>query len=387
MSWDYIDRFCPSLAHSFMMARLQALFADHDVQRALRVASHIVYWLAALGFFTLYFGRPGGQYRPSLVFASVLLPITIATTYVLVYVLIPRYLLERRYGWFALYVAYTLLLSFYLEIGVVVLLFLTFSEYQTLVVDPSLPGQLEVVAGMYVVVLLGVVLHLLKRRYAMQAQASQLSEARLEAQLKLKEAELALLRSQLHPHFLFNTLNTLYGLTLEQSERASEVVLRISEILDYMLYRADRPHVPLEDEVSHLRNYIALEQLRQGERLDGNFGIEGAMSGVRIAPLMLLPFVENSFKHGKGTEVAKGWIRIDLTVTDRQIRFRVANSKGHDLGPRNVSSGIGLENVRKRLKHVYPEAHELTLSSTPHCFEVELVIDKEPDHHLIHADR
>ena len=347
----------------------------------------MVYWLAALGFFTLYFGRPGGQYRSSLVFAGVLLPITIATTYVFIYVLIPRYLLERQYGWFALYAAYTLLLSFYLEIGLVILLFLTLSEYQTLIVDPSVPGQLEVVAGMYVVVLLGVVLHLLKRRYALQAHARQLNEARLEAQLKLKEAELALLRSQLHPHFLFNTLNTLYGLTLEQSERASEVVLHIAAILDYMLYRADRAQVPLEEEVSHLRNYIALEQLRHGERLEVEFTITGSMNGSRIAPLMLLPFVENSFKHGRGTGGAKGWIRIGLVVADSSIRFCTANSTGPAPVQRNVSSGIGLENVRKRLKHVYPGSHCLTVSNRPDCFEVELMIDNAPEDTVIRADR
>lgn len=357
-----------------MVSRLQALFSEPIWRRCGRVGSHVLYWLAALGFFTLYFGRSEGAYLPSLVFVSLLLPVTIATTYVLVYVLIPRYVLKRRYGLFALFFGYTLLLSFYLEVALVVGLFMT--EFRTLVVDPSLPGQLGVIVGMYMVVFLGVALHLLKRRYTMQVQNNQLKEAHLEAQLKLKEAELALLRSQLHPHFLFNTLNTLYGLTLERSELAPDVVLRISDIIDYMLYRADRPAVALEEEVTHLRNYIALEELRHGERLRVEFQMDGSMGGWHIAPLLLLPFVENSFKHGMGSSGEDGWIQIALVLEGRHLRFRVANSKGMTrVSPKGVSSGIGLENVRKRLAHLYPERHILEIADEQDRFEVVLTIE------------
>lgn len=367
-----------------MIAKLQASCIEPMVRRYGRVGSHILYWFAALGFFTLYFGRPEGEYIPSLLFVSVLLPITIGTTYWLMYVLIPRYALQQRYGLFALYFVYTLLLSFYLEVALVVLLYLTFAQYQTLVIDPSLPGQLEVIVGMYVVVFLAVALHLLKRRYAMQAQNNRLKEAHLEAQLKLKEAELALLRSQLHPHFLFNTLNTLYGLTLERSEQAADVVLQISEIIDYMLYRADRPRVALEDEVTHLRNYIALEQLRHGERLRVDFSVEGVMAGWSVAPLLLLPFVENSFKHGGAAAGEERWIRMALVLEDRRLRFRVANSKGAVATTHSgVSSGIGLENVQKRLTYLYPENHALVISDEPGHFEVELSIDRAPSDSVV----
>ena len=372
----------PLLPHLLSVtAHLSAFFSDPAYRRHRRVAGHVLYWAAALAFFTLYFGRPeGGSYGQSLLFVSALLPITIATTYFLLYGLIPRYLLKRRYGLFALYFCYTLLLSLYLEVGLVVVLYMTVAEYQALVVKPGLADQLDVIVGMYLVVFLAAALHLLKSWYAMQTLNHRLRQARLEAELKLKEAELDLLRSQLHPHFLFNTLNSLYALTLERSDLAPEVVLRIADVIDYMLYRGDAERVPLDDEIEHLRNYVALERLRHDDRLQVEFDVEGPVARWTVAPLLLIPFVENSFKHGINAVGSGGWVQIALTVDETQLRFRVVNSNTAEPAVRQdgLSSGIGLENVRKRLAHLYPDRHTLHVTEEADRHTIVLTLDEAP---------
>lgn len=348
----------------------------------LRLAAHVLFWLAALAFYTLYFGGRQNDYAQNLLFVSVLLPITIATTYFLLYWLIPRYLLTRRYGYFALYFCYTLLFSFYLELALVVTLFITVAEYQALVVQPSLTGQLDVIAGMYLVVALAVALHLLRRWYVMQTRHARLERTRLETELKLKEAELELLKSQLHPHFLFNTLNNLYGLTLERSERAPDVVLSIADMLNYMLYRGNDPRVPLEEEVEYIRNYIALERLRHDARLKVHFEVEGQLEGYSLAPLLLMPFVENSFKHGAISSEEGGWIRLSLALRGSLLHFTVENPKRpasnrDDASSSDASSSerIGLKNVRRRLAHLYPDRYSLDITENDHRYGINLTLN------------
>ncbi len=351
------------------------------LRRHARLLSHIVFWLAALAFYTIYFGQRQDAYGQSLIFVSLLLPITIATTYFLLYRLIPRYLLTRRYGFFALYFCYTLILSLYLELLLVVVLYVTVAEYQALVVATGLVDLLDVIVGMYLVVFLATALHLLKRWYSMQAVNAQLERAHLEAEVKLKEAQLKLLKSQIHPHFLFNTLNNLYGLTLEQSDRAPDVVLRISEMLDYMLYRGNAPRVPLTSEIEHLRNYLALEQLRYDDRVRITFETEGTFEAVDIAPLLLIPFVENSFKHGVSQSSGTGWVRLHLSQCDGVLVFTVENSKGLEqpAEPRVIAEGIGLNNVKQRLDLLYPQRHSLTITEQKHDFKVVLSLHLEPE--------
>ena len=350
------------------------------LHRHARLLSHVVFWLAALAFYTVYFGQRQDAYGQSLIFVSLLLPITIATTYFLLYHLIPRYLLTRRYGYFALYFCYTLVLSLYLELLLVVVLYVTVAEYQALVVAAGLVDLLDGIVGMYLVVFLATALHLLKRWYSMQAVNTQLERARLEAEVKLKEAQLKLLKSQIHPHFLFNTLNNLYGLTLEQSDRAPDVVLRISDMLDYMLYRSDAPRVPLTGEVEHLRNYLALEQLRYADRVQITFETEGTLDAAAIAPLLLIPFVENSFKHGVSQSSGTSWVHLHLTLRDGVLVFIVENSKGREpaADPRSVSEGIGLDNVKQRLNLLYPDRHTLVITEQEHDFKVVLTLHLEP---------
>jgi sensor histidine kinase YesM len=331
----------------------------------------LLFWGAVIVFYTYYFGRESDSYWPSFVIVSLLLPVTAGTAILFTRFLIPRYLLARRYVRFAVYCVYALIGSLYLELLIVFLTFIFVADYQLRVLDPSTLDLVDLLVGMYLVVLFLVSWNLQQRWSAMRSRQERLERERLEAQLKLKEVQLKMLQAQVHPHFLFNTLNNLYSLTLERSERAADVVLRLSELLDYMLYKGDQDLVPLKEEIACIHNYIALEQLRFSERIEIRFECTGSTEGVLIAPLILLPLVENCFKHGVRPSVGSAWVFLTLTVSGTELILLAQNSVS-DGRSAPGAEGIGLPNLRKRLELLYPDRHRLILDANRDTFRVEL---------------
>ena len=195
-----------------------------------------------------------------------------------------------------------------------------------------------------------------------------------DLQTQTMRSELNFLRSQINPHFLFNTLNNLYALTLKKSNKAPEIVLKLSEMMRYMLYECNEKRVPLKKEVSMIRNYLALEQLRQGEGYDIRFQLNGDVRDQQIAPLMFIPFLENAFKHGVSHSLTSGYIHVELTVDDHEIDFSIVNSKPERVSSpsRKISGGIGLPNVRRRLNLIYPNTHQLDVTDSPNNYKVRL---------------
>lgn len=189
------------------------------------------------------------------------------------------------------------------------------------------------------------------------------------------QAELQLLKSQVHPHFLFNTLNNLYSLTLHQSKQSPEVVLKLSDLLRYMLYECDATEVALAKEVAFLKNYIGLEQLRYGDRLDMSVTISGDWQNKHIAPLLLVPFVENAFKHGTSEQLEQAWMSLDLNVQGNHLKFKLINSIDPEGHVAEQMGGIGLQNVRKRLELLYPDRHELRIMAEEETFMVILTLE------------
>jgi len=175
------------------------------------------------------------------------------------------------------------------------------------------------------------------------------------------KAELQILKNQLQPHFLFNTLNNIYGMILEQEKEAGESVLKLSEIMSYMLYDCAREKVDLEKEIRMLKNYIVLEKTRYGKQLDISFESNGETKGMLIAPLLLLPFVENAFKHGVSNNPSTAWVQIHLNVTENKLFFSIENSLSPNESNTPVKSGIGLTNVKKRLDLIYAGKYNLQI--------------------------
>lgn len=195
-----------------------------------------------------------------------------------------------------------------------------------------------------------------------------------ELQKQTLTSELRFLKSQINPHFLFNTLNNLYALTLKKSDLAPEIVLKLSEMMRYMLYECNERRVPLSKEVNYLKNYLELEKLRQGNKFKTNLIVQGEIGSQMIAPLMFIPFVENSFKHGISNSISEGYVNIEILVSDQDLQINIENSKATSLPSPNKkkSGGIGLVNVRRRLDLLYPEEYVLDIQDSPNQYRVEL---------------
>jgi tetratricopeptide (TPR) repeat protein len=195
---------------------------------------------------------------------------------------------------------------------------------------------------------------------------------------KHQSVELSLLKAQIHPHFLFNTLNNLYALTLSKSDESPGVVLGLAEILRYILYECNTPSIDLKKEMHMIKRYIFLEKIRYRNRLEVNLNIEENNDGYEIAPLLLLPLVENAFKHGISKLVEEGWINIESRIKDNQFLFKISNNRVPGaLRPTQPSKygNIGLQNIKKRLNILYPDQHSLRIIEEDDVFVVILKVD------------
>ncbi|QKJ30755.1 histidine kinase [Mucilaginibacter mali] len=187
-------------------------------------------------------------------------------------------------------------------------------------------------------------------------------------------AEVDFLRAQVNPHFLFNILNNLYALTLKKSDLAPDVVLKLSAMMEYMLYDSNDEKVLLGKELTYLHNYIELERLRFNGNALISLSTDPAAEGQRIAPLLLLPVVENAFKHGLGKQTDNGWLKVNIDLNGSVLTARVENSK--PAAPaRHHKGGIGLDNLHKRLELLYPGRHRLQLEDSATTYKATLVID------------
>ena len=185
-------------------------------------------------------------------------------------------------------------------------------------------------------------------------------------------AELNALKSQLNPHFIFNTLNNIYALAIKKSERTAEAVEKLSGILDYVLYRCNDEYVSLNDEIEMIEDYIALEQLRFGDRLEVSFKNE-IESSTKIAPLLFLTLIENAFKHSATQELKRAFVNLRLSSYENNIEFEVSNTKPQ-AAMQDDREGIGLMNLRRQLNLLYPNAHRLDIVDSGHNFSAKLTL-------------
>jgi sensor histidine kinase YesM len=201
-----------------------------------------------------------------------------------------------------------------------------------------------------------------------------------ENQLLTREnanAELQLLKAQIHPHFLFNTLNNIYSFTLSKSPEASGLVSKLSDTIHYMITDCKTDFVPLSKELKMLEDYIGLERVRYGDRLELFLEINNDYQNNLIAPLLMIPFVENCFKHGSSITRGKQWIRLIIQVNNGMLDFDLSNSKPKESISTKNKNGIGLDNVKKRLALLYPGKHQLNISSADAVYNVKMQIKLE----------
>jgi len=246
----------------------------------------------------LTYGGYWGHYYEEFVINFTLLPVRILGTYILIYLLLPLILEKKQFIKFSMLVAihaflYGLLIWLTLYYANLFPSYADYSKYPVFYI----PKIFNKIISNYGIPVLAATIVIFKKWYIDELNSKKLAQEKLEAELKF-------LKSQIHPHFLFNTLNNLYALTLIKSEKTPDVVLKLSGLLDYMLYNSNDEFVSLEKEIEILESYLELEKLRYDKRLDLKYHLEGNIKNKQIAPLILLPFLENSFKHGASNDRA-----------------------------------------------------------------------------------
>lgn len=341
------------------------------LHKCLQILLHTLFWLVVLIFYSYFFSIGNTSFKNSFSFSLFLMPITIATTYVFIYKLIPDYLISKRYIRFALYSIYTLIISAYLVVASVFFSLIYLSSFEYSEMNPATKNIILVLGAVYLIVFVISAFKLLKLNLKQTKITKKLETKILETQLKLKEQELNYLKMQIHPHFLFNTLNTMYGSALKKADETPEMILKLSNLLDYLLYQVDKPFVSLEDEINHIEDYISLEKMRFNNTLAITFNKDIQSKAIDVAPMLFIPFVENSFKHGT---LKEGVLSIDLSVkaNSETIIFNISNSSSNQ---KTHSDGIGLQNIKKRLDLLYPNRYKLDISHNDSTFKVDLELN------------
>ncbi len=335
---------------------------------------HLLFWLAYIFYQAVSYGWENTDaltFQPGRALFTATLPVNIALTYFNLYVLMPLFYYRQKY------VRYAIALLLLLLAGGILARLLTHvfiipweklhNPVRYAMENKSfwIPVRiLRLSLETCPLIAVTMLIQLMRNAYERERNLRDLQQEKFAA-------EMALLKAQINPHFFFNTLNTLYGLILKQSEKAAKFALRLSDLMHYVLYQAQANKVPLADEISHLENYIGIEQARFADRLELSFQYSGDISGKMIAPLILLPFIENAFKHSISD--AKGWITININITQKLLLLSVENS--FVPGSQNKAGGLGLQNVKRRLELTYPGKYELNLCAEQEVFAISLKLE------------
>lgn len=348
-----------STVHISYIDRLYQFFS----RRAVR---HTMVWVILYVLFvTLHFIK-NGSVVDALVSETINISLYIAIVYFNLNYLIPKYLMQKTFATYCILLIFAAIAL--TPIKTVIFYFLYADEPLTQEYFIFNMGfiflSLFLIAGFSTII--QVMTDWLRHR-----------QVKKELETKTMESELNFLKSQINPHFLFNTLNSLYALTLKKSEKAPEIVIQLSEIMRYMLYECNERRVPLHKEVNYMKNYIELERLRQGSDVDLKFAVKGDVGDQMIAPLMFIPFIENSFKHGLSNQIRHGFVHICLELEGTEIRLNIQNSKtpSHPVQEHKRSGGIGLTNIQRRLDLIYPGRYTLEIKDQPDRYIVNLGIE------------
>lgn len=311
---------------------------------------HIFFWIGYFMLNTLRWGFYFDDYSYSFKSNLVEFPIHLILVYFNLYFLLPRYIPRKL-------VQYIVYLSLAILIMSLIRIVLTY-EFVTTIVWRESYMPIESIYGFnYILAVFIGELYVIGLTTAIKLIIDWVNTQNraLELERRNHETELSFLKSQVQPHFFFNTLNNLYSLTLDKSDKAPETVLKLSELMSYVIYKGKDKTVSLMEEIKHIQNYIDLERLRYGDKLDVVLSITGNIQNKYLPPLILMPFIENSFKHGIHYRNGKIPIHISLDINDNRLNFSTVNPKSNrvPMPGKAPASGIGIQNTRRRLELLY----------------------------------
>jgi hypothetical protein len=350
-----------------MIEKLLNWFNQHVPDKRMKsIVLHSLFWFVWLSrsLYDVYgpWGIKGGLLYIAVVFAT-----QVPLVYFHLYFLVPRLLIRRFFVLYLLSAAVCVTLYSYCN-------YLLLNQIPEAWMPDNMQAFISRIKPNYDI-LEGVIVIILTYalKYTLIAFITQ--NELLKLQKEKLQLELNALKSQVNPHFLFNTLNNLYSLTLKNSAKSSEVVLKLSDIMRYVLYQSNESKVPLSKELDFIHNYVELQRIRYNENFGITFNINGSVNGQMVAPLLLIDFIENAFKHGLDRRFNDGEVDIDISVNNEGFIFNVKNSKGvTDDGSINRSSGIGLSNIKRRLELMYPGNYSLDIKEDQENFEVQLIL-------------
>jgi sensor histidine kinase YesM len=327
---------------------------------------HIVFWLLAfvLCAFLLSYDN---NWSEALLLASIYLPITIASAYLISNYLIPKYLLKGNKRKFILYVIYLIIAAVYATILINTVVLIMIADYQFDLMPPGTRDIAILNTVLFLIVFLFVAITSIDKWRATETEKN-------EAIKNMAQAELRFLKSQLNPHFLFNTMNNLYALSLKKSDKAPELILRLSALLEYILENSKRDLISLSDEISTLEDYIHVESFRFGDRLEIKNNIEiSEAEFIKIPPLILITLMENCFKHGGKNNTGK--LNINYSIKSKGHHLLLSFSNNFVQIEHNPKA-IGLKNIKSQLSYIYKEDYKINESIDEGIFKIEIVIPK-----------
>lgn len=324
---------------------------------------HIIFWV--LVFALWYYLRYQDYTTKRIAVKITLLKVAdlAALVYLTNYILIPRFLYKKKYVDFITAFITMLIISAFLKVYMM-------SEILDQPKLFSLSGNLkerlyENVISDFFLVVAGAAFRLIVDYIKMQQRLAEVAKEKAET-------ELSFLKSQMNPHFLFNSLNSVYFLIKKDNAEARNALHKFSEMLRYQLYEASDARIPVEKEIAYLKDYVDLQQLRKDERYAVQFNCAEDVKGFQIEPLLLIPFVENAFKHISHSSEKINFVKLDMSRSNGTLLFSIENSKEMERINTQRQGGIGLANVKRRLELLYPGKHELDIDETDSTFSVKL---------------
>ncbi len=328
---------------------------------------HLIFWLTFLCLLIIVEGIHIGFWN-TLSYELINISFYALIVYSNLFYFIPRYLKKNKFSQYFLFLGLFILILSPIK---------TFALYLNLHNEPAGINQLIHNQGLILLSNFFVggfsTIYNIVTEWAAQIQEKQ------DLETQNMQSELKFLRSQINPHFLFNTLNNLYALTLKKSDQAPEIVIKLSEMMRYMLYECNEPKVLLSKELNYIKNYLDLERIRQQHNVEISFNLEGSVGHQKIAPLLLITFIENCFKHGIKNSLEKGFVELNIKVIDKELNFEVRNSKPNSLPyqEHKRAGGIGLVNVKRRLNLLYANKHDLEIEDAPDVYTVRLKLNTQ----------
>lgn len=331
-----------------------------------RVWRHVAFWTIYTLIVAFTWQNVGKSFQQNILNGLMWLPIRMLYCYPLMYWALPQFLLKGKYTQFAFLMLLWAFAGFFLNYLFRAYIFIPFQEQ--IYAGRINRNPWEANSFLALTTTAGVTSGIILFKHWMRSQ-----QERMQAEKEKIVSELQLLKAQVHPHFLFNTLNNIYSFSLENSSKTPEMILKLSSLLSYMLYDCKAEEVSLEKEIEVMNNYIDLEKERYDNKIDISVNIEGDIKDKFIAPLLMLPFLENAFKHGTSEQMDKIWLSMDISVHKFTLRCKIANSKNEHV-PIN-EMGIGIQNVKKRLRFLYPGKHDLKIADEGAFFVVSLLVN------------